>query len=65
MIVCWFYTKNIIFEHMIDRIFLVTSPLFGDPRFPLPSKMDEVLEPALPPSPLASMSFDLPTIITD
>ena len=40
MIVCWFYAKNCIFEHMSDKIFPV---IFGDPALQLALKM-EMLE---------------------
>ena len=29
--VCWFYVKNYIIVHMIDKNFAMTAPPFGDP----------------------------------
>ena len=44
-IYCWFYVKNCIFQHMTDKILLVTAPSLCRPlRYPLPLKV-EVLEP--------------------
>ena len=42
VIICWYFVKNCIFEHITDKIIPVTGPF----RDPWPPKM-ELLEPPL------------------
>ena len=52
MIMCWFYAKNCILEHMTDKIYPVTgSHLRRPPALTAPPKMDVLAPPLIvPPS---------------